>query len=308
MGTMNGSMATRTLGDFFTTWLDGHSLNIRPATLANYRMIGERFLVPNIGAVALEALSPMDVQGVISNMAKRGHSARMRQMAYIVLKAALATAVKWGLVAKNAADGVAKPRVEKKEMTVWTAQQARRFLEVTEGTEEHALYVLALTLGARQGELLGLQWEDVDLEGRTLRIRQQLSEVGGQIVGLAPVKTARGNRDVSLSDKEVAALTAHQKMTRRVKGFVFLKDGEPRKKADIHYVFKRDTKKARLPEIRFHDLRHTNVTLLISKGVDAKTIQGRVGHSSIGITLDTYAKFLKAADQQAALAVGEMFA
>ena len=295
-----------TISTFLDMWLESRSLNIRPATVATYRRTID-LVTSLVGDRPLDGFKTLDGETLLARMAKRGLSQRDRLMAYIVLKAAFDRAVKWELVAKNPMRDVEKPKVEKKEMKVWTADQARLFLDVTEGTEDFPIYALALMLGMRQGEILGLQWEDVDLDRGVLQVRQQLSEVGGKIVGLAPVKTSKGNRSVTLNARLVAALRLHQKVTGRKEGFVFLKYGEPRKKADIHYVFKRDTRKCGLPEIRFHDLRHTNVTLLISKGVDAKTIQGRVGHSQVSVTLDTYAKFLKAADVEAANKMEEMF-
>lgn len=296
-----------TISTFLDMWLDSRSLNIRPATSATYRRTIDT-VSGLVGDKDLGTFGTYDGEMLIARMAKRGLSQRDRQMAYIVLSAAFDKAVKWDLVAKNPMTDVDKPKVEKKEMQVWTSEQARLFLEVTEGSEDYPVYVLALMLGMRQGEILGLQWEDVDLVAGTVHVRQQLSEVGGKILGLAPVKTSKGNRSVTLNRQAVTALREHQRVTGRKSGFVFLKYGEPRKKADILYVFKRDTRKCGLPEIRFHDLRHTNVTLLISKGVDAKTIQGRVGHSQISVTLDTYAKFLKAADVEAANKMEEMFA
>lgn len=215
-----------------------------------------------------------------------------------------------GLIPRNAAD-VKAPRPAPDEMRPLSESEARAFLDRARGDRFESLYVLAITTGLRRGELLGLRWDDADLERGTLRVGRALVREGGRHT-LGETKTKRGRRQVNLTPRTVAALKAHRKrqLEERVKlaglyedqGLVFATNaGTPINPENlVKRSFKPLLKKAGLPEIRFHDLRHTCATLLLSRNVHPKIVQEMLGHATIAITLDTYSHVLPGIGDQAA--------
>jgi integrase len=196
--------------------------------------------------------------------------------------------------------------------------EARAFLESINATGERfeALYVLAITTGLRRGELLGLRWDDADLEQGTLRVGRSLVREGGRYT-LGETKTKRGRRRVNLTPRTVNALKAHRKrqLEERVRLAGLYEDqdlifatsaGTPIQPENlVKRSFKPLLKKAGLPEIRFHDLRHTCATLLLGRGVHPKIVQELLGHATIAMTLDTYSHYLPSMGDQASGAMGD---
>jgi integrase len=212
--------------------------------------------------------------------------------------------------------GVVYPTVKRELMKVWNSGEAAAFLRACEGERLEALFVLAVDLGMRQGELLGLQWTDVELKespdpttgaprysGR-IHVRHNLQEVNGNHQPLSGPKTQAGNRTIGLTPKSVRALIRHrERMTREGKGahsYVFPSTtGRPIFKRALRDAFNRIIKTAGVRQIRFHDMRHTNASLLIARGVDVKSVSSRLGHSNATITLNTYTKFMREGDERA---------
>lgn len=187
-----------------------------------------------------------------------------------------------------------------------------------------ALFYLALDTGMRQGELLGLQWENVETKVETdpqtgavrcsgrVHVRHNLQEVRSRFYPLAAPKTKNGYRTITLTHDTVRALVRHrERMMKEGKAghlsvFPSL-TGRPIFKRSLRDTFTKIIRRAGVRQIRFHDVRHTNATLLIAKGMDIKTVSSRLGHSSVVITLDTYAKFMPEADQRAAGIMADVF-
>jgi integrase len=233
------------------------------------------------------------------------------------LHKALSQAVSDGLIPRNAAD-VQAPRPAPEEKRPLSEGEARTFLDVARTSSDRfePLYVLAITTGLRRGELLGLHWDDVDMERGTLRVgRSLVRERGRHKVG--ETKTRRGRRQVNLTPRTVNVLKAHRKRqleermrlveTYEDRGLVFSTTvGTP---VDPDNLVKRSFKplleKAGLPEIRFHDLRHTCATLLLGRSVHPKIVQELLGHATIAMTLDTYSHYLPSMGSQAAGAMGD---
>ena len=224
-----------------------------------------------------------------------------------------------GLIPRNAADAVKPPQVSKEEIRPLTAEQVKILFESARGDRLEALYVLAITTGLRQGELLGLKWGDVDLEAATLQVRRTRTTAKGGPVLAAP-KTKGSRRTVRLSETALQALRGH--LERQLdeidragdlyqeNGLIFASEiGEP---LDRRYIttqrFKPFLKRAGLPQIRFHDLRHTCATLLLSKNVNPKVVSEMLGHASIAITLDTYSHVLPDMQDSAAKAMEDALA
>ena len=239
-----------------------------------------------------------------------GLSPRTVQYLHSVLHRALKQALRWGLVPRNVTEAVDPPRVRKEEMRPLSPAEARKLLEAARADRLEALYVLAVHCGLRQGELLGLRWKDIDLEAGTLQVRRTLSD--GTFT--AP-KTARSRRSVKLTAGAVEALKRHSarqadEMTRmgeryEDRGLIFASEvGTPLNRHNLaHRSFKPLLKRAELPNIRFHHLRHTCATLLLSKGVHPKFVQELLGHATIAITLDTYSHVLPGMGDQTATAI-----
>jgi integrase len=243
-------------------------------------------------------------------------SPRTVQYVHVTLHSALKQAVMDGLIPRNPTEAVKPPQVRRKEMKPLTPEQVKVLLEAACGDRLEALYVLAVTTGLRQGELLGLRWEDVDLEAGTLQVRRTLvtAKDGPQLT--AP-KTKGSRRTVRLTQSALNALRSHLKRQLgeidragslwREHGLMFASEtGDP---LDRRYItthrFKPLLRRAGLPKIRFHDVRHTCVTLLLGRNVNPKIVSEMLGHASIAITLDTYSHVLPNMQSEAAKAIDD---
>lgn len=243
-----------------------------------------------------------------------GLSPRTVRYIHVTLHKALKQAVADGLIPRNATEAVKPPQVRKEEIRPLTAEQVKILFEAVRGDRLETLYILAFHTGLRQGELLGLKWGDVDVEAGTLQVRRTLTTAKGGPELRAP-KTKSTRRTVKLSPTALEALRSHlERQLREINqagdlwrenGLIFAsQSGEPLKR---HYItthlFKPLPKRARLPQIRFHDLRHTCATLLLIKNVNPKVVSEMLGHSSIAITLDTYSHVLPNMQSEAAIAM-----
>jgi integrase len=213
--------------------------------------------------------------------------------------------VRWLLVPRNVAEAATPPRQTRPEIAALSEEQVRSLLQVARGDALEAFWVLAVTTGMRNGELLALQWRDVDLEARTLRVRR--SVFNGAV---SSPKTAAGNRMIRLTGMAEAALKGHHLATakRQISEWVFpSRAGTP---LSVHNVYRRAWKPLLLraglpPTTRMHDLRHTCATLLLSRGVPVKVVSEMLGHASVSITLDTYSHVLPDMQESAARAMDE---
>ena len=295
-----------TVEQFITRWLDdAAALKVRASTLASYRQVCRLHVTDKIGSVKLAKLGPAHVQNLLAEMTRAGKSPRLVQMAYTMIHLALVTAVRWGLVVRNVAEAVDRPSVSKHEISPLTQEQAAELLKVAKSDRLDTLYVLALATGMRQGELFGLQWDDIDLKARTIAVRRTLVELGGTIT-TNPPKTDKGRRLIELPQMAVASLWGHKArmLTEGLAGseWVFCDtEGHPLRRQNVlRRSFVPILKAAGLKGVRFHDLRHTSATLLMSAGVHPKVVQERLGHSHIGITMDTYSHCLPSMQKEAA--------
>ena len=290
---------------FLVRWLEDVARPaVSPSTHQLYEGLIRLRISPMIGAVQLARLTPVHVQGMLGDMEKDGASPRLRQMALGVLHQALGQALRWGMVPRNVCDAVIRPRAPRQTMQALAPVQVGQLLEAAKGDRLEALYVLAVTTGLRQGELLGLQWEDVDFAGAVLHVRHTLHELNGRL-WIGEPKTRRARRQLDLPAIAVAALQGHrERMTSEahLDGLVFCDThGGPLRKSNLlRRSFLPLLRRAGLPAIRFHDLRHTAATLLLAQGVHPKIVQERLGHSQISLTLDTYSHVLPGMGREAA--------
>jgi integrase len=275
--------------------------SVRESTYSRDKYLVTNHVKPALGRVKLKNLSAMHLQRLYREKQDAGLSASTVQKIHHVLHKALAQAARWDLIARNPADAAKAPRPAPAEMRPLSAEEVRRLLEAAHGDRLEALYVLGVTTGMRRGELLGLKWTDVDLENTRLSIRRALTRTdNGKYIALTEPKTKGSRRIVKLTQRAVEALRSHlgRQLAEieaagdlyRDDGLVFTTEaGTPINPSNLRQrSFAPLLKRAGLPHIRFHDLRHTCATLLLSKGVHPKFVQELLGHASIAITLDTY--------------------
>src|ERR687889_1320299 len=294
-----------TVGEYLDSWLsDSVRGTVRPSTFERHEGIIRLHIKPSLGHVGLKKLAPVHVRGLHREKLDSGLAPATVRKIHSTLHKALSQAVSDGLIPRNAAD-VKAPRPAPEEMRPLSEGEACTFLDVARasGDRFEPLYVLAITTGLRRGELLGLRWEDVDLERGTLRVGRSLVREGGRHK-VGETKTRRGRRRVNLTPRTVNALKAHRKRqleermrlaeTYKDRGLVFSTSvGTPVNPENlVNRSFKPLLKKAGLPEIRFHNLRHTCATLLLSRGIHPKFVQELLGHATIAMTLDTYSHYL----------------
>ena len=255
--------------------------SVRESTYESYRKQVERYVVPAVGRVKLKRLSAMQIQGMYRAMLDRSLSPRTVQYTHAVLHRALGQAVRWGLIPRNVSEDVDRPRLRREEIRPLNRSQARLLLETAResGDRFEALYVLALHTGMRPGELLGLKWEDVDLDKRGLQLNRALAGKN-----LTAPKTKRSRRRIDLSAAGMAALKAHRKrqLEERIKrtglwrdhGLVFPSAvGTPLSHRNVVRAFKDLLKRAGRPQsTRLYDLRHTCATLLLGSNVHPKYV------------------------------------
>lgn len=292
-------------------WVEYKHRDIRPATYREYVRC-MTLALPHVGEIPLQQLNVLDVEKLVDTI-HHEHSPKGAARVLRVLSMALRQGVRWQMLPGNVAQSVRAPRVRKAEMQVWTPQQVERFLQVAAPHRLSPLFALALSTGMRKGELLALQWQDIDLTSRELTVRRNLvvNEAGQYELGLP--KTESGHRKIILASDTVEMLRQHWEAekrgwrTPRPEHFVFTSSSgthvEPRHLAK---VYKRLIAEAGLPRIRFHDLRHTSASLLIRQGVAPKVVADRLGHADVRFTLQVYTHVYDDQRAEAALPIKEL--
>jgi integrase len=307
----------QTVGQFLTRWLEDYAqATVRPRTYASYAQLIRLHLLPELGRVPIGKLSPQHVQALLNRKHASGLSPRTVQYLHALLRTALNRAVKWGLVARNVALLTDPPRLPRTEIQPLTPEQVQTLLRAIQGDRLEALYTVAIALGLRQGEALGLRWQQVDLEHGTLSVSEALQRINGTLQ-LVELKTARSHRTLALPEVAVAILRRHQarQLEERLLagdrwqefGLVFgTRHGKPLIARNVFRSYQRTLQKAGLPHKRFYDLRHTCATLLLAQGVDPRTIMETLGHSQISLTMNTYAHVLPALQMDAARRMNDL--
>lgn len=299
------------VSEFLEQWLESITTRVRPSTRRAYAERIRLFISPKIGMIQMGKLAPIDVQKLTVWIVESGRTSSTANSVHGVLRAALNDAVRWGIVPRNVASAVHAPRPEHVEMQTWNPTQVAHAFRELAGDRLECLIRLAITTGMRRGELLGLRWIDVDIDRKQLSIRHTLvRDENGRWESGTP-KTAKSRRSISLSDDDVAMLIRHkdrQEEARLAAGDDWQESGlvftEPNGKAiyatGLARRFEVFIARTGLPRIRFHDLRHTAASLMLSAGEHPKIVQERLGHSSISMTLDRYSHVTSTMQEAAA--------
>jgi integrase len=303
-----------TVGEYMDRWLRDVKDTVRQSTHERYGYAIGPHIKPAIGRIKLKDLTSAQVRWFYRDRLDYGLAPATVHKLHVVLHKALKSAVSDGLIPRNPTASLKLPRIIKEEIDPLDQEEARRLLEAACGDRLEALYVLAINTGMRQGELLALKWEDVDLERSVLRVRRTISRRDNAYV-LDEPKTKKSRRTIRLTAGAATALEVH--ISRQLEGMermgslyqpgglVFATTtGTIINPSNLrNRLFKPLLKHAKLRPIRFHDLRHTCATLLLSKDVNPKVVSEMLGHSSVSITLDIYSHLLPDMQEKAARAL-----
>jgi integrase len=298
-------LARLTVEGYLTKWLELVKPTVEHGTYKPYKNHVERHIVPIVGTLKLVDLKRFHVEELYTTLAEKEVSPAMQRKIGTTLTIALGAAVDKEMIPFNPAERVRKPKAIKPEIRPFDADQVSAFLDAAKADRLYAFYVMALDTGARPGELFALQWRDVDFDGGRVTIKKSLATGEDGKLQVKDVKTKKGRRQIRLAAVTLAALLDHRKrmmaeghsagpvFCNTAGNFIHLKD--------LHrHSFKPILKRARLPDTRLYDLRHTCATLLMLAGENAKVVSERLGHATVVMTLDVYSHVLEGMQEQAA--------
>jgi integrase len=317
-----------TLAEVVDPWIDGlANQGRRLSTLAGYRRDLARYVLPRLGGMALQDIRVTDIDTLYAHLLRDGRrsggglSMASVNHVHTALNKLFNDAERKGLITKNVVRLSTHPtltaaRAVGPEMKVWTPDELATFLRSIDGDRNDAMFRLAALTGMRRGELVGLRWTDLDLSRRRLTVNQSVTVVDGVEVASVP-KTRRSRRALDLDAATVVALQQHRShqrerylrlgVTATASDRVFTTDlGEPLQPNSVGQAFRRLVKEAGVPVIRLHDLRHTHASQLLMAGINIKVVSERLGHASVGFTLDTYAHVMPGQQAEAAAAAAAL--
>ena len=306
-----------TVGQWMDVWFENYAkIKVRPSSHQTYRGYIENHIKPNIGSIPLNKLTSLELQKLYkkllgngrverieSKKQPKGLSAKTVRNINQIISSALNLAIEQKLILTNPADACALPKLERREMKTLPAEQLTSFLREAKESGVFEMYYIELATGLRRGELLGLKWSDIDLEHGSLRVQRQIARIDGEIVE-GPLKTKNAYRTLPLSADAIDVLKKQKKKCGNSQYVFPSPTGGPISPDSVLHMLHRVLKRAGLPKVRFHDLRHTFATLALQNGVDIKTVSGMLGHFSAGFTLDTYAHVTTTAQKEAANTMG----
>lgn len=312
------SKGKMTFGEWIDQWLEQHvKRQKRITTWENYDVLARLHIKPKIGQIKLGALKSADLQNLYNQKIdsgrvdnKGGLSSKTVGLIHLVCHLALKQAVRESLIARNVADATTVPSKQKKEIVPMNEAEIKQFLTVNRQDRLFAAFYLLISTGLRRGELLGLKWSDIDMEAKTLHIQRSLVKTITEKAKFHPPKTLKSMRLVHLTDEVMEELMRHKARQDEEKAeletayndeqMVFCrKDGVPLYPDVLYNRFHELLDRAQLSHFRIHDLRHTFATIMLKQDVHAKVVQEILGHSNVGVTLDTYSHVLPGIKEQA---------
>ena len=315
----------KTVTEYLNEWLNHiEQTTIGRKTFEGHKELIEKYIIPLIGDISLLRLEPFDIETMYTELRKSGRkksegglSEQTVKHIHSTLNNALKRAVKWKLLTNNPCIDVDKPNPKKVEMQALDENETASLLRSVENTRLYAPILVAVTTGLRRGELLALRWKDVDFKHHKLSVRQSV-EVTKTSLGFKEPKSKSGKRSITLPQITIDSLLKHRKEKNEQRlmlgaGYKNLDlvfsdyDGDIWHPDVFSNVFRRHAVKIKLKTTRFHDLRHTHATQLLSQGIHPKVVQERLGHSTIVITLDTYSHVLPNMQEEAAEKIDSIF-
>jgi integrase len=304
---------SETMTTYLRTWLSGAKSSLRPLTFVSYESLIRIQLEPRLGRIRLTQLRPQHIQGMVADILGEGFSPKYTRNACGLLHRAMDRAVQWHQLAINPCDGVDLPQLRRREMTALNPEQARAVLVAAQTDPLRAYWVLMLTTGLRQGELLALRWQDVDPRGGTPG-RHRVLGAGDQAGARSSRNPGRGaharraedtpepsRRRARAARRRGLALASREHDGSQPGRPVFRRpDGRTLAVPRIYTNWRRLLRRADVPLVRPHDARHTCATLLLGQGVHPKLVSEMLGHSTVAITLDLYSHATAAMHREAA--------
>lgn len=288
-----------TVADFLKQWLETYAKQaLSPRGFERYRDIINNRFIPEFGSVPLAQLKPEHLQKYYAGMLSAGLSPGSVRYHHAVIHVALKTAVKWGLVGRNIADAVDRPKKQRNDMQVWDESEINTFLQAAKGTHYYALFFTALFTGMRRSELLALRWQDIDFIYSQISVSRTLHHLkSGEYVFTQP-KSEKSRRTIAMSPSLFLVLESYRKAkeveasmrnkTVSQSDLVFSNLDKPFRPNTVTRAWSDMAKHAGVKPIRLHDARHTHASLMLKQGIHPKVVQERLGHSSIEMTLDIY--------------------
>ncbi|WP_028308773.1 tyrosine-type recombinase/integrase [Desulfitibacter alkalitolerans] len=315
-----------TFGEWIQRWLDDYAKpKTRQTTWESYEVIIKTHIIPDLGKIPLAKLQASDLQRFYNQKLQSGRikdnsglSTRYVRYMHTLIKKSLDQALKENLISKNMANATQPPTVKTKKMTCLTEDQLVTLIDVARQDRLAAAFILDIATGLRRGELLGLKWDVLDLSKGNIVVKRQLLSVKGGSVIEEDIKTKSSERNIPIPANIVKELKVHKARQAKEKlafgeayqnnNLVFCKeDGSLLDPREFTKRFQGLLKKAELPKIRLHDIRHSHASLLLAKGVSPKVIQERLGHSSITITLDLYSHLAPGMQEAASNMIDDLF-
>jgi integrase len=314
---LNIPVSKMTLLEYLDSWLIGMRSSVRSRTSGQYEMTIKRYILPSLEKTLLIDLTSASIQNLYNQKLAQGIHPRTIKMIHTVFHSSLEQAVMLGLIQRNPALAVKLPRYEIPEMKFFNEEQVNRFLSAAHGERYETIYHLEIATGLRQSEILGLCWKDLDWEKSTLIVQHQLKRQFKLGDYFSQPKTRAGRRSLILGKKTLSKLRDHWSNQLEEKRFagdrwqendlIFTSTvGTPIDQANLYKSFKVLLKKSGLPDIRFHDLRHTAATLMLNHGVPAIVVSRRLGHSRVSITLDIYGHLIPEMQNEAAEMIDDL--
>lgn len=306
-----------TLEEYMSSWLESSKASLRETTWSHYKSVTDRYILPKIGQIKLIELGGDQIQVLYDHLVEEGIGIPTVRKVHTVLLSALSLAVKAGKIGSNPVKATRPPRAPSREMSFLNESQVNCLLVASKGHRLEALYHLAVTTGMRQMELLGLKWTDLDWDKQTLKVERQLVRSRVKGIQFLPPKTNAGRRTLSLGSNTISALKDHHKRLQIEKqavgeswvenGLIFTNAlGKPIDPRRLLKDFKKLLNVGGLPEIRFHDLRHTSATLMLNHGIPIIVVSRRLGHARPSITLNIYGHLIPSMDVMAADKIDEL--
>ncbi len=296
--------------------------NLQVTTRELYDNILKVYLLPYFGGKKMEKINAMHIMNFLEDLEEQGKSPYVRRNALSVLRSVFTKAVEWRFLKHNPCENVKPPKRPKKAQKVFDEADLKQLYESlkSEPKDWQVLVQIAVVTGAREAEVAALEWKNVDLVNKTILFENTIVEEKGKGVTLRKGLKNRDDKLISIPDSLVTLLAEFKQIREREKEllgeawnwsehfFLFSNaNGKPKRPDSIYQRWVRFLDRADLPRIRFHDIRHTSASLLISKGVHAKVIQERLGHSDIGTTMNIYSHVFREADQSAASHFDSLF-
>lgn len=278
---------------------------LKPKTIESYRYLATKHIIPLLGNIKLKELKPTHIQSLYTTKLEEGLSKRTVQYIHAVLRRALNQAVLWDLLARNPTDRVVPPVPEKKAPVTLSVEELKYFLESVKEHRFYPIYLIAIGCGLREGEILGLEAKDIDLEQGLISVRQTVVDIRGKIHINEP-KTPKAKRVVAMPSFVIEEL---KKLSLPKDGFVFKTlNNTPIGPRNLLRHFQDTLEAIGLPRVRFHSLRHSYASIQLQSGTHPKVVQEALGHSSIELTLNTYSHLLPSLQKEAAEKIDKIFA